>query len=556
MNGDGKSTVRVLPLGGLGEIGMNMMAFACGQEAVIVDSGLMFPDATMPGVDKIIPDLEALTGMGWRFHGVVLTHGHEDHIGALPYVVEQFGLPVYATRLTMALAEPRLEEHGVLDRSVRHVVSESEPIRLGPFGVDFFAMCHSVADGVGLAITTPAGVIIHSGDFKLDPTPIDGRTCDLAKLAQYARNPVLALFSDSTNVEREEATGSEISVRPALEEIFRQSAGRILIATFSSQIHRVQQILELSEQFGRKVVLVGRSMESNARIAHEHGYLRIPRDILVDIKDMEGLADDKVTILSTGSQGEPMSALALMATDRHKYLQVKPGDVLILSSRFIPGNERAIDYIINEFFRRGADVKYEKIAKVHVSGHAGRDELRSLIRLVKPSCFVPIHGEYRHLVSHAALAVEEGIPPDRVLVAQDGDIVDISEDGIHVTDRIELRRIFIDGKGVGDVGNEVLRDRRILSEVGLITVALAVSKETGRLMGGPDVISRGVTFEDSESDLMEGVRAAVRERLSEMAPSTPEEWELAREEIRLAARRHVNRLFGRKPVVQTVVVEI
>ncbi len=546
--------LKLLPIGGLGEIGMNMMVVAWGRDAFIIDSGLLFPDESMPGVDLVIPDLEPLLKLDWNILGIVLTHGHEDHIGALPYVLARLPVPVYATELTMGLAEHRLEEFGLIESSERCVVSADAPLELGPFHIDLIDMCHSVPDGVGLAVRTPAGLLMHSGDFKLDPTPIDGRVCDVEKISSYADGGVLALLSDSTNAEHPGQAGSEILVRPSLERIFREAPGRIFIATFSSNIHRIQQVLRVAEEFGRKVVLVGRSMVTNTRIASERGYLDIPRGILIDLKDMDQLPDERVTILSTGSQGEPMSALSLMAYDRHKYLTVKRGDLLVLSSRFIPGNEKDISQIINEFFRRGALVEYEKISHVHVSGHACQDELRAMLRLVRPRYFIPVHGEYRHLVSHAHLAIEEGIPRERVIVTTDGDLLEISHDAARVASQVQVNKVFVDGKGIGDVGNEVLRDRRVLSEVGLLFVALVVDRGTGRITAGPEISSIGVTYEETEPGLIEGIRGAIEQKLAELSPCAAEEWDQAKEEIRLAARRYVNRILGRKPLVQTVIL--
>lgn len=545
----------ILPLGGLGEIGLNMMAVVWGREAFLIDTGLMFPDDSMPGVDMVIPDVDVVLNQGWNILGIVLTHGHEDHIGALPYVLKKCPVPVYATGLTMGLVEQKLEEFDLLSSTIRRVISEHAPVELGPFRIDFLHMCHSVADAVGLAVTTPIGVLVHSGDFKLDPTPIDGRLCDLEKLAGLGRHKVIALLSDSTNVENKGTTLSESMIRPAFESIFREATGRILIATFSSNIHRIQQVLSLSEEFGRKVVLVGRSMAGNAKIASERGYLDIPPGILVDMKDMDALPDRNVTVLSTGSQGEPMSALSLMALDRHKYLRVKPGDVVVLSSRFIPGNERAINQIINEFCRRGAGVMYEKVSDVHVSGHASEDELRYLIRLVQPRHFIPIHGEYRHLLRHRQIAIEEGVAPERTLLAQDGDLIEISPDGVSIVDQFDARRIFVHGKGVGEVGHDVLRDRRVLSEVGLVTVVVVIAAETGSLIAGPELYSVGVTFDEVEPELLEGARIALEERLAEIDPRSVEQWENAREEIRLAVRRYINRLLGRKPLIQTIILQ-
>lgn len=548
--------MKILPVGGLGEIGMNMMVVVWGDDAVILDAGLMFPDESMPGVDLVIPDVDSVLEREWRLLGVVVTHGHEDHIGALPFLLQKVSVPIYATSMTMGLIECKLQEFGLLDSAERYVITTDSPIDLGPFHIDFFHMCHSVVDGVGLALTTPAGVIIHSGDFKLDPDPIDGRRCDLEKIARYARKGVLLLFSDSTNVENEGISGSESSIRPAFERIFEKSLGRILISTFSSNIHRIQQVLDLAKKFGRKVVLVGRSMESNAKIATERGYLKVPEETLAGLSDLEYLPDDKVTVLSTGSQGEPMSTVSLMAHDRHKYLTIQRGDVLVLSSRFIPGNERSINQIINEFSRRGAHVEYVKISPVHVSGHAYRDELRSLIRLVRPKYFFPVHGEHRHLILHARLAEKEGIPGDRCMIARDGDLFEITEEGWSATDHIDVKRVYVDGKGVGDLDGEALRDRRLLSELGLVTVLLVVESSTGAVVSGPDISTRGVTSYELEAELVDAARASVDQRISELGPVTPEEWESTKDELRLAARRTVNRALGRKPLVQTTILYI
>jgi ribonuclease J len=555
MTNEQNAKVKVLPLGGLGEIGLNMMAIAVGEEAVLIDAGLMFPDDSMPGVDIVIPDIEALIRQEWKILGIVLTHGHEDHIGALPYILKRIPAPVFGTALTLGLVEQKLEEFGLLTKTSRHVVNGDRAVDLGPFRVDFFNMCHSVADSTGLAITTPEGVIIHSGDFKLDPDPIDGRRSDLDKIASYASDEVLALFSDSTNVERAGFTPSESSVRPGLEQIFEEAQGRILVSTFSSSTHRVQQILHIAEHFGRKVFLVGRSMASNARVASELGYLNIPENILMDVKYVGDMPDDEVVVLSTGSQGEPMSAMSLMALDRHKYLKVKTDDVVVFSSRFIPGNERAINGMINEFCRSGAKVLYEKIANVHVSGHAAEGELRSLLRLVRPKHFMPIHGEYRHLRRHAELAKEEGIPEQSVLIGQNGNIIEIGRNRMATVDELPAGRLFVDGKGVGDVGNNVLRDRRMLSEKGVVTAVIVIERDTGKLVSGPSICSRGVTFEEVEPELMESTQISVEERLAELDPQSPQDWENSKDEIRLAVRRRVNAILGRKPAVHTIIVE-
>lgn len=548
--------LRILPLGGLGEIGLNMMMVILDRDAFIIDTGLMFPDDSMPGVDIVIPDLAPVFLQDCNILGIVLTHGHEDHIGALPYVLRKINVPVYATNLTMGFVENKLEEFGLLESTDRHVARTDTVLKLGPFEIDFVAMCHSVADGVGLVIKTPAGVIIHSGDFKLDPTPVDGKLCDLEKIASYARHGVLALLSDSTNAEHRGTTHSESTVRPAFEGIFREAHGRILISTFSSHVHRVQQVLDLAHEFQRKVVLVGRSMVANSRIAGEKGYLDIPPGILVDMKDIENLQDNQVAVLSTGSQGEPMSALSLMALDRHKYLKIKPGDVVVLSSRFIPGNEKAIYQIINEFSRRGARVMYDKVADIHVSGHASEDELRYLIRLVKPQCFIPIHGEYRHLLRHAQVAIEEGVDSKNVLIATNGDLMELSQTGAQVIEQVDTGRVFVHGKGVGDIGHDVLRDRRWLAEAGLVIVVVVVSQESLKMVSGPHVHSLGITFEEVEQELLDGVRSTVRKLLDERAPRNAAQWEEVKEHIRLSVRRHINRVLGRKPLVKTIIVTV
>jgi ribonuclease J len=556
MENDQKPSIKVIPLGGLGEIGLNMMLIIWKDSAFILDAGLMFPDDSMPGVDYVIQDLNVLTRIKQNILGIVITHAHEDHIGALPYLLKKVNAPIYATSLTMGFIENKFEEFDLLTSSDRNVVTASSPIQLGPFLIDFFAMCHSVPDAVGVAVETPIGRLIFSGDFKIDLNPIDGKVCDFDKLRRYAREGVLVLFSDSTNVEVSGRTRSENSLRPSFENIFSKARGRILIATFASNIHRLQQVLTVAKQFNRKVALVGRSMAANARIAVDRGYLKVPENILVDMKELEHIPDEKVTVLSTGSQGEPMSALSLMASERHKYLKVKSGDTVIFSSRFIPGNEKAINNIINELFRRGANVMYEKISDVHVSGHGRQEELLDLLRLVSPKYFIPIHGEYRHLSRHARLAIDEGIPRENVLVATNGDVIEITPDGIAVREQIDAGKVYVHGKGVGDIGRDVLRDRRTISEMGMITIFLVVSSHDGRLLSGPELSSIGVTYDEIEPELMEGVKKAILERISDLHPTGPNDWENVRDDIRLAARRHVNRLLGRKPVVQTIIAQV
>lgn len=556
MVNDANSSIKVVPLGGLGEIGLNMMVVIWNDSAFVLDAGLMFPDDSMPGVDYVIPDLDVFTRIKQNILGIVITHAHEDHIGALPYLLKKVNAPIYATSLTMGFIENKFEEFDLLASSDRRVINTVSPIQLGPFFIDFFAMCHSVPDAVGVVVETPIGRLIFSGDFKIDQSPVDGKMCDFEKLRKCAEKGVLALFSDSTNVELAGHTRSEYSLRSPFENIFSKATGRILIATFASNIHRLQQVLTVAEQFNRKVALVGRSMAANARIAVDRGYLKIPENILVDVKELENIPDEKVTVLSTGSQGEPMSALSLMASERHKYLKVKSGDTVIFSSRFIPGNEKAINNIINELFRSGAEVMYEKISDVHVSGHGRQEELLGLLRLVGPKYFVPVHGEYRHLSRHARLAIEEGIPPENVLVATNGDVIEISQEAIVVREQIEAGKVYVHGKGVGDIGRDVLRDRRTISEMGIVTIVLAVSSHDGCLLSGPELSSIGVTYDEIEPELMEGISNAILERIKGLHPDGPGDWECIRDDIRLIARRHVNRILGRKPVVQTIILQV
>ncbi len=554
MSQNDNNTLKLLPLGGLGEIGLNMMALAVGNDAIVIDTGLLFPDSSMPGVDYVIPDMAPLLDLNWKVHGIFLTHGHEDHIGALPYVVNKINAPVYGTPLTMGFVEHKLSEFGLLESTTRNILRTDSQIEVSKFKVEAFRVCHSVADAVGLAIKTPAGVVIHSGDFKLDPTPIDGMVSEIERLEKYSGERTLALLSDSTNVEREGHTPSEISVRPALEKVFQKAQGRILIGAFSSSIHRIQQICDLAIQYNRRVILMGRSMESNVEVAKGLGRLVAPDDLIMDIKDINGVSDKELTIISTGSQGEPMSALSLMAWDRHKYLKIKRSDTLVFSSRFIPGNEKAINSIINEFSRRGARVLHEKVAHVHVSGHASKEELKLMLQTVKPRLFIPIHGEYRHLQLHADIAMGLGIPPERVVVAQNGDLIEISEDYATICEQLPVGRIFVDGKGVGDVGGEVLRERRALSDKGFVIVALVVDRRACKLIAGPELTSKGVTFQEVAPELMDGAREAVLRLLKEAAPRTPQQWEDIKDEARLAARRHINQILGRKPQVQTLLI--
>jgi ribonuclease J len=548
--------VRLIPLGGLGEIGLNMMLIESGDDIIAVDCGLLFPDDEMPGVDYVIPDFTYLRAHRDRFRAVVLTHGHEDHIGALSYLLREFDVPVYGTPLTLAIARHRLQELGVLERADLRSYAPGDEIRAGGFVVIPIRVTHSIADGIGLAIETPVGTVIHTGDFKLDPRPVDAEQPDYAKFAALGERGVLCLCSDSTNVGRPGRTGSETEVGEALAGRFAQAPGRILVATFASHIHRIQQVLNLAQSGGRKVALLGRSMVANVAVASEMGYLKVPEGLLVSLEELGGLAARKQVILSTGSQGETHSAVSLIAAGEHKYVEVGPGDLVIFSSRVIPGNERVIGRVINALLRRGAEVLWEDVAFVHVSGHASEDDLKQMMELTRPRYFMPVHGEYRHLLQHSKLAESVGISKDRIFLVEDGLGLELSKSGARVLAGYPAGRVFVDGKGIGDVGQVVLRDRQLLAEAGMVVVALTVDKTTGSVVAGPEIASRGFVYMKESEDLMEEVKHAVREALAARQEPEVIDRELIGAVVRSAVRRFINQRFDRKPVVIPLVLEV
>jgi ribonuclease J len=548
--------VRLIPLGGLGEIGLNMMLIESGDDIIAVDCGLLFPDDEMPGVDYVIPDFTYLREHRKRFRAVVLTHGHEDHIGALSYLLREFNVPVYGTPLTLAIARHRLGELGVLESADLRPYAPGDEIRAGSFVVVPIRVTHSIADGIGLAIETPVGTIIHTGDFKLDPRPVDAEQPDYAKFAALGERGVLCLCSDSTNVGRPGRTGSETEVGEALQGRFAQAPGRILVATFASHIHRIQQVLNLAQAGGRKVALLGRSMVANVAVASEMGYLKVPEGLLVSLEELGSLAARKQVILSTGSQGETHSAVSLIAAGEHKYVEVGPGDLVIFSSRVIPGNERVIGRAINALLRRGAEVLWEDVAFVHVSGHASEDDLKQMIELTRPRYFVPVHGEYRHLLQHARLAEGTGIPKDRVFLVEDGLGLELSKTGARVLAGYPAGRVYVDGKGIGDVGQVVLRDRQLLAEAGMVVVALTVDKTTGSVVAGPEIASRGFVYMKESEELMEEVKRAIRDALAAREEPEVIDRELIGAVVRSAVRRFINQRFDRKPVVIPLVLEV
>jgi ribonuclease J len=548
--------VRLIPLGGLGEIGLNMMLVESGDDIIAVDCGLLFPDDEMPGVDYVIPDWTYLREQRARFRAVVLTHGHEDHIGALAYLLREFDVPVYGTPLTLAIARHRLTELGALARADLRPYRPGDEIRVGGLVVEPIRVTHSIADGIGLAIETPAGTVVHTGDFKLDESPVDAAQPDYARFRALGERGVLALCSDSTNVGRPGRTGSETEVGAALQSRFAEAPGRILVATFASHIHRIQQVLNLAAAGSRRVALLGRSMVANVAVASELGYLKVPDGLLVTLEELGELPARRQVILSTGSQGETHSAVSLIAAGEHKDVSVGAGDLVIFSSRVIPGNERVIGRAINALLRRGAEVLWEDVAFVHVSGHASQEDLKHMIALTRPRYFMPVHGEYRHLLQHARLAESAGVPRERVFLVEDGLGLELSKSGARVLAGYPTGRIFVDGKGIGDVGQVVLRDRQLLADAGMVVVALTIDKVSGSVVAGPEIASRGFVYMKESDELMEEVKRAVREALAAREEPEVIDRELIGAIARSAVRRFISQRFDRKPVVIPLVLEV
>lgn len=548
--------LKLIPLGGLGEIGLNIMVLECDRRILVIDAGLMFPEEYMPGVDVVIPDIQYLVERKEDLLAVVLTHGHEDHIGAMPFFLREINIPVYGTSFTIELLKEKLREHDLIEKVTLEKVAAGDRSSFGPFEVEYIRVNHSIPDGVGLAIRTPEGTIVHSGDFKIDQTPVDGQFTDLVRFAHYGEKDVLLLLSDSTNVEKDGFTLSESDVKRTLDSLFRASEGRLIVAVFASNITRIQQIIELAVKSGRKILFSGKSMKTNVRIAREEGLLQVPLGIEIREQDVEHLPDDEVVMITTGSQGEPMSALTRMAQGRHKGIRIKKGDTIILSSRFIPGNEKAITAIINSLYRMGAEVVYEKVSHIHSSGHAYKEELKMMLNLVRPRYFIPIHGEYRHLVKHIQLARDTGMPPDRLLLLEDGDSAFFENGRASVVDRIQTGRVLVDGKGVGDVGEVVLRDRRRLSGDGVVIVLLAVDEKRGEIVYGPDIVSRGFVFEDQGALILEEAKDMVLDVLAEIENPAHMDWVEVGPYIKKRLGRFFFKTIERRPLILPIIVPI
>ena len=548
--------LKIIPLGGLGEIGLNMMVFEYGDSAFIVDAGLMFPEDYMLGIDYVIPDMNYIKQIKSNISGVVLTHAHEDHIGAVPYLLKEMNLPVYGTPFTLGVLRKKLEEHGLFLPVSLNQISPRSILELGAFELEFIRVCHSAVDGVGIAIKTPLGLVIHTGDFKISHTSAAGMITDVNKFAQYGEKGVLALLSDSTNVEREGYTISDQEVGDTLGRISTGRKGRIIIGLFASSITRIQQVVDIAQAINRKIIFNGRSIETSVNIAKELGYINISEEMEIGIEQISEFPDEEIIIITTGSQGEPMAALARMAAGTHKQIKIKKEDTVILSSKFIPGNERAITKIINDLYRRGADVIYEKISQIHVSGHAFQEELKLMINLTRPKYFIPIHGEYRHLVLHSRLAEQVGIVKENILLAENGQIIEFDENGGKVQDSIVTGRVLIDGKGVGDVGRSVLKERRDLSEDGLVIVNMAFDEETGIVIFGPEIVSRGFVFETETGHLLEDAKCVILEIVEETGPEVLDRARKIRSKITKALRKYFFFTIKRRPVILPFILEV
>ena len=549
--------LHIVPLGGLGEFGMNCMAIAWGDDIIVIDAGMMFPEAELLGVDIVVPDISYLLENRQRVRAIVLTHGHEDHIGALPWMLSELNVPVWGTEFTLAYVEDKLDEHGLLDSTDLREIRPGERFRIGPFTIHPIPVTHSLVDCVSLAIHTPLGVVIHTGDFKVDPTPTDNRLFDLHAFAEYGKEGVLALLQDSTNVERRGYTPSERAVHRKFDEVFARTGRRLFISCFSSSIHRMKLAIELATQHGRKVALIGRSMVSSSEIAEDLGYLEIPDGLLVHPGELKNFAPEKVCVLISGTQGEPMSALSRAAVDNHKHARIEKGDTVVLSSRIIPGNEKAIYRMIDHLFRRGARVIYEDGSSppVHVSGHASQEELKLIINLVKPRYFIPIHGEYRQLKLHAELAASMHGSVGKVLLMESGDVLEFDERGAHKSGRVNVGRICIDSGSRTDVVEDlVIRDRRHLSEDGFVLPIIAINKLTGRVEISPEIVTRG--FSAAENGFLDKIRQLVAQTLNQSSEEERADYGVIKEKIRADLKRYISKQTQKRPLIMPVILEI
>ena len=549
--------IKVSFLGGLNEVGKNMTLFEYGEDMFLVDCGLAFPDQDMLGVDLVLPDFTYVERNADRIRGIVITHGHEDHIGGLPYLLKGLNVPVYGTKLTIGLIQGKLREHGLLNSASLNVIKPGDVITLGGFTVEAIHVNHSIPDALGLAIRCEGGTIVHTGDFKIDTTPIDGGMMDLGRLAEIGQEGVLCLMSDSTNAERPGFTESERKVGESFETLFRKAGNnRIIVATFSSNIHRVQQIMNVAASLGRKVALVGRSLENVVSISAELGYLNIPEGIVIDINMINRYPADKLVIITTGSQGEPMSALTRMAFSDHRKVEIHPNDYVIISATPIPGNEKTVSRVVNELMKLGADVVYEKMYEVHVSGHACQEELKMIMGIVKPKYFIPVHGELKHLRKHAGLALSMGIPKENILIADNGRVAEISKKALRCTSTVPAGRVFVDGYGVGDVGSVVLRDRKHLAQDGLVIVAVCIDRESGMIVSGPDVVTRGFVYVKESEELINAAREVAVEAIEAQTDGGYFDWNSIKASLRDEISHLMYERTKRSPMILPVIMEV
>jgi ribonuclease J len=548
--------LQLIPLGGLGEIGKNMMAVKCGDNILVIDSGLMFPEEEMLGIDVVIPDITYLLENKDMVKAIVLTHGHEDHIGGLPYVLKQLNVPVYGTKLTLGILQGKLKENNTLGGAKLITVKPRDAVQIGCFKVEFIRVSHSIPDAVALAVHTPVGTIVHTGDFKFDQTPVDGEVTDFHKFSELGDQGVLALLSDSTNVERPGYTMSERSVGQTFDETFREAKNRIIVATFASNVHRLQQAISSASKYGRRVAIAGRSMVNVVGIASELGYLNIPEDMLIDLDKVSDYPAEQLVIITTGSQGEPMSALTRMALSDHKQVDIIQGDTVIISATPIPGNEKLVARTINNLFKQGAEVIYESFSGIHVSGHPSQEELKLMINLVRPKFLVPVHGEYRMLVKHAQLGMDMGIAEENIFVGENGQIIEFTKRSGRFAGRVTAGKVLVDGLGVGDVGNIVLRDRKQLSQDGIVIVVVTINKETGLVVAGPDMVSRGFVYVRESEALMDDAKEKVKGALEKCGHRRISDWGTIKSNIRDVLGRYLYEKTRRRPMILPIIMEV
>ena len=551
-----KESLRIIPLGGLGEIGKNITAIEYEDEIIVIDCGISFPDEDMYGIDLVIPDIKYLLDNKDKVKGLFLTHGHEDHIGAIPYILKQINMPVYGTKLTIGLVESKLKEHDMLSKTNLIPISPGESIKLNKLIIEFIRVTHSIAESCALAIHTPIGTVLHTGDFKIDYTPIDGKVMDLNRIAQLGQEGILLLMADSTNVERAGHSLSEKIIGETLNRIISNANGRVIVATFASNIHRMQQIADASMMYNRKIVFSGRSMENISNVAMDLGYLHIPKESIVGIEDLNRYPSDKITIITTGSQGEPMAGLSRIAYGSHRHISIEQDDLFIISASPIPGNDKLVSRVINQLYRKGVEVIYEDLEDIHVSGHAYKEELKLIHTLVKPKYFMPVHGEYRHLKHHSDLALKLGMDKSNVFTLETGQVLEISQDKAIATEKVHTGVVFVDGIGIGDVGNIVLRDRRDLARDGMVTIVVAINKETYSIVSGPDIITRGFIYARESEVLIKKIKDVAKEEIEICLENNIIEWQVLKSGVRKSVEQLLYHKTKRRPSVFPIIMEV